>query len=213
MANPENTTKEVNPRLFAEPLFEPDLEETHKAHYVHINFPSIFNDTSSLRDIQLHRILSQETKCIPVDLDGVEHSTNPEGLPSPHGTISFNAYDILAPRRKPADGSWDYDHHSIYTPKDGVNAAAPYNTYRHIAEALVFYVLLWCVSGVPSQTMGWMELMWDAEELLKKVEPGFEPLVGEWLRPTWLLVSEAQFMCRHMLEKERSGEVERHVAL
>jgi len=198
-------------------------------HYIHTNFPSVLNDTLSLRDLRFHRTPFQETVCVLVDLDGNEHPSNPDGRPSPHGTIPFNAYDSMLAPRPGQSYDWDYDRPSFYSPHDGVNTAAPYKSYRHIFEAL-FYILLWCVSNaVPNQILGWMErghaqshsllrllkhpkereaFMWDATEVFAKVEPKFAPLIEAWLRPLWLLVSEAHFACRRLTEEEREEKLE-----
>ncbi|KAJ6606368.1 hypothetical protein DFH09DRAFT_7056 [Mycena vulgaris] len=232
--SPSKTTQQP----FAEPLFKPSqyseedvravfIEAILMTHYVHTNFPDVLNDTLSLRDIRFHRTASQDTVCVLVDLDGVEHPSNPGGRPSTHGIIPFNAYDqMLAPRVK--SESYYSDRPSLYTPSDEVNTAAPYRTYRHTLEAL-FYILLWCVLDVPNQTMGWMErghvslqkllhivkhpkeresFMWDATEIFARVGAEFAPLVEAWLRPLWVLVSEGHFVCRFMREEERSERLD-----
>lgn len=196
---------------------------------MHENFPDLLNDTLSLSNIMFHRTASQEAVCILVDLDGIEHPSNPEGRPSPHGTIPFNAYDrMLVKRGKTSPDSWDYKRASLYTPNDEVNTASPYRRYRHIFEAL-FYILLWCISGVPDQTLGWMErghvrrdeflcllkhpkeresFMWDATEIFARIGTQFEPLIEAWLKPLWMLVSEAHFTCRNMPEEDRCDRLD-----
>ncbi|KAF7353719.1 hypothetical protein MVEN_01057100 [Mycena venus] len=230
---------------FVEPLFPPSqlsvddiravfIDAFLMTHYMHTKFPSVLQDTLSLRDLRFHRTASQETFCVIVDLDGNEHPSNPDGCPSTHGTIPFNAYDlILAPRPGSKPEEWDYNRPSLYTSCDDVNTAAPYKSYRHILEAL-FYMLLWCVSNeVPKQTLGWMErghhsshpllsvlkhpkereaFMWDASETFVQVQPEFATLIEAWLRPMWVLVSEAHFACRGRTGEERAEKLESMLA-
>ncbi|KAJ7090376.1 hypothetical protein B0H15DRAFT_262268 [Mycena belliarum] len=197
------------------------------AHYVHTNFPNLLNDTLSVGDIRFHRTESQGAVCVLVDLDGIEHPSNPTGRPSSRGTIPFNAYDRT---RQPEDAdprSEPYNP-SLYTPAEDVNTGAPYRTYRHILEAL-FFMLLWCVSDVPNQTLGWMErghvsrhellrvlkhprdreaFMWDATSVFKGVGAEFAPLIEAWLRPLWVQLSEAHFLCRLMAEDDRNRKLD-----
>ncbi|KAJ7491196.1 hypothetical protein FB451DRAFT_634014 [Mycena latifolia] len=222
---------------FVEPLLNPSsysLEDVRAVfidailitHYVHTHFPYVLNDTLSIRDIRFHRTASQDAVCVLVDLDGVEHPSNESGRPSSHGTIPFTAYDMMH-RVQPDSGYYDSDRPSLYTPAEDVNPAAPYRAYRHILEGL-FYMLLWCVSGVPNQTLGWMErghvarhellrvvkhpkdresFMWDATHIFAGVSAKFKPLVEAWLRPFWMLLSEGHFLCRFLHKEERSKKL------
>jgi hypothetical protein len=189
---------------------------------MHKNFPWVLNDTLSLGNIRFHRTPFQNTLGVLVDLDGLETE------PSSHGTIPFNAYDLMLAPRSGISDDWDYNRPSLHSPLEEVNAAAQYESYRHILEAL-FYILLWCVSNVPDQTLGWMEnghvlrhellgllkhpkeretFMWDASDVFAKIDANFEPLIEAWLRPLWLLVSEAHFACRRLPEEERNAKLE-----
>ncbi|KAJ6546930.1 hypothetical protein B0H19DRAFT_1032286 [Mycena capillaripes] len=140
---------------------------------------------------------------------------------------------MLAPRGE-ASNKW-YHRPSLYSPCDGVNTAAPYQTYRHIAEAL-FYLLLWCVSsgvsdgmsGWTGQTMEWIEcgyvelhpllrvlkhrkereaFMWDPAEMFAKIDAQFVPLAG-WVWPLWRLLSDAHFWCRFCPKEKKNRHLD-----
>ncbi|KAJ7243415.1 hypothetical protein B0H12DRAFT_1325838 [Mycena haematopus] len=219
----------MTPKPFAEPLFRSQssiddvcaviIDAFFTTHYMHTNFPSVLQDTLSPRDIKFRRTESQQTVCVLVDLDGHEHLSNPGGRPSPHGTVPFNAYDkMLDLLSRSTDCS---------EPNDAVNSAAPYPRYRHVLEGL-FYILLWCISvETPKQTRAWIRgygcrplllvmkhrkereaFMWDPSQIFATIRPECAPLVQVWLRPLWLLLSEAHFACRSMTGEERAERLD-----
>ncbi|KAJ7778623.1 hypothetical protein DFH07DRAFT_1056052 [Mycena maculata] len=239
LSDSATSTSMKSRQVFVEPLFDPSsytikdvravfTDMILMTHYVHSNFPDLLNDTLSLSNIRFDRRASGETVGVLVDLDGVEHPSNPLGHPSTHGTIPFTAYDLLVQRRKKSESSWNDERSSLHTAKEVVNAAAPYDRYCHILEAL-FYILLWCISDVPNQTLGWMELghvarhqllclvkhpkeresfMWDATDAFAQISAEFQPLIEVWLIPLWMLLSEAQFACRLVPDEQKSEKLD-----
>ncbi|KAJ7349028.1 hypothetical protein DFH08DRAFT_133966 [Mycena albidolilacea] len=207
---------------FVEPLFPPaqiSIEDVRAVfidaflmtHYLHTNHPSVLPDTLSPRNIRFHRAASQEAVCVIVDLDSHAHPSNPDARPSTHGTLPFNAYDLMP---------------SLETPTKS-NSAAPYKRYRHILEAL-YYIFLWAVSSPVQQ---WIDrgpdallrvlkhriarttFMWDATAAFAEVQPEFAPLVGAWLRPLWRLVSDAHFACRCLTGEEKMEKLDSMLTL
>lgn len=198
---------------------------------MHINYPSVLPDTLSPRDIKFHRTASQEAVCVIVDLDSHAHPSNPDARPSTHGTVPFNAYDLMPGLETPTKSDGSY---SLYSLDEKVNSAAPYKRYRHILEAL-YYIFLWAVSSpVQQQIMGWIDrgpagryallrmlkhpttrtaFMWDATAAFAEVQPEFAPLVEAWLRPLWRLVSDAHFACRCLTGEEKMEKLDRMLTL
>ncbi|KAJ6500632.1 hypothetical protein C8R45DRAFT_1210375 [Mycena sanguinolenta] len=231
-----SNTDTMDYKPFAEPLLfsQPSIDDVRAViidaflttHYLHTHFPSVLQDTFSPRDIKFRRTASQRTVCVLVDLDGHEHLSNPDGRPSPHGTIPFNAYDAMVPRPWSAP---DYSQ-SLYSEDDAVNSADPYTSYSRLLEAL-FYIVLWSISNkIPQQTKSWMRsgyyntmdplllvlkhrkereaFMWNPLSIFAAVRPEFAPLIDVWVGPLLTLVSQAHWTCRGMKGEERKEILE-----
>ncbi|KAJ7677251.1 hypothetical protein B0H17DRAFT_1207166 [Mycena rosella] len=198
---------------FARPLFPPSpysIEDVRATFLgailtMHANFPNVLNDTLSLSDIKFRRTASQDTVCIFVDLDGLEHPSNPSGRPSTHGSLPFNAYDRMHALRDSPDNHGDELAGGERERGRAVPPTLGWLEWGHVDPNALFRVL--------KHPKDRESFMWDAAEIFGAVRAEFKPLVEAWLQPIWVLLSEARFSCRFLPEEEKSAKLDRVLTL